>query len=128
MWSSKQAQAVYSAIRENANVPNIKEDLPEELEDISLWRDEDEPLVNFYPYEIEGKEYFCLSGDTFGIWSMIKKEFGWEWKREIGGNDSHNAGIILKSELDKNSFIKFCEKWGFVVNVCDEVDDDESDE
>ena len=51
-----------------------------------------------------------------------------EWKREIGGNDSHNAAIVLKSELDKDKFTAFCDEWGFLLNVCDEAETDDEAE
>ena len=127
MWSLKQATLLYNAIRD-CGIPNIRDDLPEVLEGSELWRAEDEPVINFYPYEIEGKEYYCLSGQTYGLWSLIKKEFDFEWKREIGGNDSHNAAIVLKSELDKDKFTAFCDEWGFLFNVCDEAETDDEAE
>ena len=45
VFSPKQAQRVYDALREAA-VPNIKDELPEELEGLGLWREEDEPSLN----------------------------------------------------------------------------------
>ena len=44
MFAAKQALLVYDAIRDAA-VPHIKEQLPEELEGLDSWREEDEPSM-----------------------------------------------------------------------------------
>ena len=112
----------------NANVDKIKDDLPEQLEGLEEWRAEDEPVINLYPYVSEGKEIWCVSGDTFGLWTLMKSEFGFEWAKNIGGNDSHNAGVIAKDTLDKERFLEFCDEWGFAINEADEVEEEDDDE
>ena len=58
----------------------------------------------------------------------MKSEFGFEWAKNIGGNDSHNAGVIAKDTLDKERFLEFCDEWGFAINEADEVEEEDDDE
>ena len=116
---------VYEAMRE-ANVPHIKEQLPEDLEGLGQWREQDEPSVNLYPYTIEGKEYWLIQGDTFPVWPLAKKEFvGFEWMHNIGGNPAHSAGAILQSALDKEAFVELMEKWGWQVHEFTDVEEED---
>ena len=48
-------------------MPFIKTALPVKLVGLELWRAEDEPKINFYPYQIEGKSYYLrpVEGSQF---------------------------------------------------------------
>ena len=62
---------MYEALRDSA-VPHIKTQLPEQLEGLDEWREQDKQSMNFYPYTIEGKDYYLISGDTYPVWPLAK--------------------------------------------------------
>ena len=127
MFSAKQAVLIYEAMRE-AEVPHIKEQLPDELEGLDQWREEDEPSLSLYPYTIEGTDYWLIQGDTFPVWPLAKKYFpGFEWIKGIGGNPAHNAGAIVQSALDKEAFVQLMETWGWRVNEFSDVEEEEDE-
>ena len=37
------------------------------------------------------------------------------------------ASSSSKSELDKDAFVEFCDKWGFLLNDCDGAEDDDDE-
>ena len=106
--------------------------LPEQLEGLDDWREQDKQSMNLYPYAIEGKDYYLISGDTYPIWPLAKKEFpSFQWMKDIAGNPAHSAGVILQSALDKQAFLELMDKWGWTVNEftdVEEEDDEEEDE
>lgn len=127
MFSAKQAVLIYEAMRE-AEVPHIKEQLPDELEGLDQWREEDEPSLSLYPYTIEGTDYWLIQGDTFPVWPLAKKQFpGFEWIKGIGGNPGHNAGAIVQSALHKEAFVELMETWGWRVNEFTDVEEEEDE-
>ena len=60
VYSKRQALLMYEALRDSA-VPHIKTQLPEQLEGLDEWREQDKQSMNLYPYAIEGKDYYLIS-------------------------------------------------------------------